>query len=70
MALRIVSWLRHPKLLGEDVRPASAMRHVPDALVQLDERGLDLWDGHAGASPLFVDLTGAIVIVDSDATQI
>ena len=69
MALRIVSWLRHPKRLGDDVRPASAMRHVRDALVQLDEQGLDLWDGRAGASPLFVDLTGAIVIVTSEATH-
>ena len=69
MALRIVSWLRHPKRLGEDVRPASAMRHVRDALVQLDDLGLDLWDGHVGVSPLFVDLTGAIVIVGPDATH-
>ena len=62
MALRIVSWLRHPKALDGDVRPASAMRHVREALVQLDEQGLDLWDGRAGASPLFVDPTGKIVI--------
>lgn len=67
MALRIVSWLRHPKRLGVEVRPASAMRHVREALVQLDEQGLDLWDGRAGVSPLFVDLTGAIVIVTSEA---
>ena len=62
MALRIVSWLRHPKALDGDVRHASAMRHVREALVQLDEQGLDLWDGRAGASPLFVDPTGKIVI--------
>ena len=63
MALRIVSWLRHPKRLDDDVRPASAMRHVREALVRLDEQGLDLWDGRAGASPLYVDLTGEILIV-------
>ncbi len=69
MALRIVSWLRHPKRLGNDVRPASAMRDVRNGLVQLDDLGLDLWDGRAAASPLFVDLTGAIVIVGPDATH-
>ena len=69
MALRIVSWLRHPKRLDDDLRPASAMRDVRDALVQLDERGLDLWDGGAGASPLYVDPTGKIVIVTPDATH-
>ena len=69
MALRIVSWLRHPKALDGDVRPASAMRHVREALVQLDEQGLDLWDGRAGASPLFVDPTGKIVIDTPAATH-
>ena len=69
MALRIVSWLRHPKGLDGDLRPASAMRHVRDALVQLDEQGLDLWDGRAEASPLYVDPTGKIVIVTPDATH-
>jgi len=69
MALRIVSWLRHPKALDGDVRPASAMRHVREALVQLDEQGLDLWDGRAGASPLFVDPTGRIVIDTPAATH-
>ena len=69
MALRIVSWLRHPKRLGDDVRPASAMRHVRDALVQLDDQGLDLWDGRAGASPLYVDPTGRIIIVSAEVTH-
>lgn len=63
MALRIVSWLRHPKVLGEDARPASAMRSVRAALAQLDEHGLDLWDGSVGASPLYVNRTGKILIV-------
>lgn len=66
MALRIVSWLRHPKSLAGDVRPASAMRHVRRALVQLDEQGLDLWDGRAEASPLYVNPTGEIIIVTPD----
>ena len=69
MALRIVSWLRHPKRLDGDLRPASAMRHVRDALVQLDEQGLDLWDGRAEASPLYVDPTGKIVIVTPEAAH-
>jgi uncharacterized protein (DUF433 family) len=69
MALRVVSWLRHPKGLGADERPASAMRHVREALVQLDEQGLDLWDGRAGASPLYVDPTGRIVIVTPDTAH-
>jgi uncharacterized protein (DUF433 family) len=66
MALRIVSWLRHPKSLAEDQRPASAMRDVRQALGQLDEQRLDLWDGRAGASPLYVDRSGRIVIVKAD----
>lgn len=69
MARRIVSWLRHPKGFDGDLRPASAMKHVREALVQLDQQGLDLWDGRAGASPLYVDPTGQIVIVTSEATH-
>jgi len=69
VALRIVSWLRHPKGRDGDVRPASAMRQVRKVLVQLDEQGLDLWDGRTGASPLYVDPTGTIVIVTPDATR-
>jgi len=69
MALRIVSWLRHPKQLAEDVRPASAMRDVREALVQLDQLGLDLWDGGADAFSLYVDLSGRIVIVTPDAAR-
>lgn len=69
MALRVVSWLRHPKRLADDVRPASAMRDVRVALVQLDEQGLDLWDGGVGASPLYVDPTGRIVIVTGEVAS-
>ncbi len=69
MALRIVSWLRHPKQLGDDVRPASAVRHAREALVQLDQQSLDLWDGRAGSSSLYVDSSGKIVIVTAEATH-
>jgi uncharacterized protein (DUF433 family) len=66
MALRIVSWLRHPKMLGDGARPASAMSAVRVALAQLDEQGLDLWDGSVGAAPLCVDRTGKIHIVQGE----
>ena len=66
MALRIVSWLRHPKGPDDDQRPASAMREVRRALHRLDELGMDLWDGRAGRSPLFVDRAGEIIIVRDD----
>jgi len=68
MALRVVSWLRHPKSDGDQVRPASAMRQVRDALTQLDQRGLDLWDGRASQSPLYVDRRGRIII-DEDGSK-
>ena len=42
---------------------------VREALVQLDQQGLDLWDGQAGASPLYVDPTGRIIIVTLDAAH-
>ncbi len=67
IALRIVSWLRHPKVLGDDARPATAIRSVRAALAQLDKEGFDLWDGSVGASPLYVDsLAGKILIVRDD----
>ena len=66
MTLRIVSWLRHPKGSAVHVRPASAMRRVREALRQLDERGLDLWDGQDGQSPLVVDRSGEIIILEGD----
>jgi uncharacterized protein (DUF433 family)/DNA-binding transcriptional MerR regulator len=62
LALRIVSWLRHPKRLAADVRPSSAMRQIREALAQLDEQGLDLWDGGADAT-LHVDRASRVVIV-------
>jgi hypothetical protein len=40
MALRVVSWLRHPKAAGNDVDlPASPMPKVRKALALLDELG-------------------------------
>lgn len=69
MALRIVSWLRHPKETEHDLLPAAAMGHVREALRQLDERGLDLWDGRSGASPLVVDRSGTIIILEGSSTS-
>ncbi|HVA61585.1 MAG TPA: hypothetical protein VNG13_13775, partial [Mycobacteriales bacterium] len=47
MALRIVSWLRHPKDVSVDTLPASPMREVRRALSELDRRGLDIWSPEA-----------------------
>ena len=69
MALRIVSWLRHPKRLASDERPASAMSEVRRALAELDRSGLDLWDDTAGASPLYVDTQGKILIASADEVR-
>jgi uncharacterized protein (DUF433 family)/DNA-binding transcriptional MerR regulator len=67
MALRIVSWLRHPKAAGEDGLPASPMGEVRQALAALERRGLDLWEpDHAGGSPLVVDRAGRIFIRTTD----
>lgn len=65
MTLRIVSWLRRPKHLGDDVRPGTAMKSVRQALGQLASRGLDVWSEAAGESPLFVDPKGEIFIVSA-----
>lgn len=63
MALRIISWLRHPKTADGEWRPGAAMRQVGAALAQLDESGLDLWDESTSESALVVDRTGSISIV-------
>lgn len=60
MALRIVSWLRHPKDDPERPLPASPMVDVRTALQRIDELGLDLW--WAGQSPLLVDRAGRIFL--------
>lgn len=64
MALRIVSWLRHPKTEGVDrPLPASPMPSVRLSLALLDELGLDIWDSHSeSASPLLVAPNGEIFV--------
>lgn len=64
MVLRVVSWLRHPKLDAEGARlPASPMSQVRRALELLDEAGLDLWSPHAhGQSPVLVDRSGRVYV--------
>lgn len=64
MALRIVYWLRHPKGSGDAEIPATTMRQVRHALLELREIGVDLWtadqDGHT--TPVVVDRKGRIHI--------
>lgn len=62
MALRILYWLRHPKSKSGGEVPASPMTRVREALVELDERGLDIWNDSSGDlnSPLRVDASGKI----------
>jgi uncharacterized protein (DUF433 family) len=63
MALRIVSWLRHPKDADRGTVPASPMRQVRDVLAFLDRQGVDLWQaGGFSAGPLRVDRSGKIWI--------
>lgn len=65
MGLRVVYWLRHRK---PDATPASPMRAVREALGALDDAGLDLWspgDKGLDVSPLRVDGTGRIFVVDA-----
>jgi uncharacterized protein (DUF433 family) len=62
MALRIVSWLRHPK--PEASR--SPMPRVRRALQRLEEQGLDIWDAGATAGSLFVDRSGHLYIATLD----
>ena len=62
MALRIVYWLRHRKYRSGGEVPASPITCVRDALAELDERVLDIWDDSSGdlSSPLRVDVSGQI----------
>jgi uncharacterized protein (DUF433 family) len=62
MALRIVSWLRHPKNAPEGPLPASPMPEVRRALRRLDELDLDPWTD-SSSSPLRVDRSGRIYVV-------
>lgn len=68
MALRIVSWLRHPKRTDAEPLPASPMPQVRRALVLLDDLGLGLWDSHDDyESPLLVGGSGEIFVRTHDA---
>ena len=65
MAVRIVSWLRHPKDSGEAVVPGTTMAEVRRALDILAEADIDLWRSDPGlsrrqGSPLLVDVAGRI----------
>lgn len=65
MALRIVSWLRHPKEHDSGTPlPSSPMPKVRRALAALERLNLDPWDDDvAGRSPLRVDRAGDILVV-------
>ncbi len=65
IALRIVYWLRHPKVGGGVEIRASPMNQVRYALEQLDRRGIDLWsvDESGHWSSLVVNRLGEIIIV-------
>ena len=62
MVLRILYWLRHPKTNSGGEVPASPMARARQALAELNERGLDIWDDNDGnlSSPLRVDASGQI----------
>lgn len=63
MALRIVSWLRHPKEVSTETLPASPMTEVRRALARLERSGLDIWSPETvDPSPLLVDRAGKIHI--------
>lgn len=63
MALRIVSWLRHPKSTSLGDLPASPMPKVRQAFQELDNLELDPWTPDApDTSPLLVDRAGQIYI--------
>jgi len=67
MALRIVSWLRHPKDMDHGVVPATAMQDVREALAFLDREGIDLWRPDAAQDdPLLVDRTGKVWVRTPD----
>ena len=69
MALRIVSWLRHPKAVDDGLLPASPMPEVRRVLGLLDELGLDLWRPNGDRverSPLLVDRAGHVFVWAGD----
>ena len=71
MALRIVSWLRHPKVGDERPLPGSPMLDVRRALALLDDLGLDVWAGVEGGSPILVAPSGEIFVkADGDVLNL
>ena len=71
MALRIVSWLRHPKRGHNGVIPGSPMRLVREALEDLNRKGIDIWDDSRGRpdTPLRVDSSAGIWEVSKGVTK-
>lgn len=69
MALRIVYWLRHPKVGGRV--PASPMSQVRQALEALEADGVDLWAATEGGSstPLCVNRSGEVFIREGQALR-
>jgi len=72
MALRIVSWLRHPKESDDAPLPASPMPQVRRALAEVERRGLQLWAPDAATpSPLLVDRRGRVHLrIESQITDL
>jgi uncharacterized protein (DUF433 family) len=67
MALRIVSWLRHPKSTDLGDLRASPMPKVREAIRVLDDMQLDPWTADApNSSPLLVDRAGQIYVRPHD----
>ncbi|MEX2394747.1 MAG: DUF433 domain-containing protein [Actinomycetota bacterium] len=63
MALRVIHWLRHPKV-AEPETAASPMSEVRRALGVLNELGIDIWSEKVDEpSPIRVDRNGRIFIV-------
>lgn len=69
MALRIVHWLRHSKEGYGVTIPASPMGDVRQALHNLEQRGIDIWDENRVESPLRVAPSGQVLIVSDEGTE-
>jgi uncharacterized protein (DUF433 family) len=68
MALRIVSWLRHPKDISDNKPvPASPMPQVRNTLAFLQRKGIDLWQPETPeSSSLAVDRSGKVWVRNRD----
>jgi len=71
MCLRIVSWLRRPKVSHDgEALPSSPMPRVRAALNVLSNHGVDLWSPrYENKHPLLVDLRGQIWVRLGDEIQ-